>query len=248
MDSKLTLSLSLPYYCHDRNERLRPSAFMDLAQDVAVRGADQLGFSDDKLSSSIDAVWVLARMQFRYIRPLARHEDITMETWHRGLNGLFFVRDYRLLGADGEPSMLATSSWIVMDRTTRRMVRSDSLEIVDFTAQNTAFAIEEPAPKVAMPRGVQPEHLGDHVVSYSDIDTNQHANNAKYIQWVMDVLPESLTRDRAVSEVTINFNREAVPGEAVSLLHIETPDGAHIVEGRASDQQVFISKITFEQP
>lgn len=245
MEDKLILDLSMPCHMQDAEYRLKPNSFMDLAQDIAIYGADQLGFGDKTIVAK-NAAWILSRMRFTYVRPIRRHERFKMETWHRGLNGLFFIRDYRILGEDGQLAMLGTSSWVIMDISTRRLVRNDSMtDVVDFTPQNTESAIEDPAPKVAMPRGVEPEPVGEHVVLYSDIDVNHHANNAKYIQWAMDALPLDLTTEKSVKDVTINFNKEARPGESVALYHVATEDGAHIVEGR-TDQQVFICRIAFE--
>ena len=57
-------------------------------------------------------------------------------------------------------------------------------------------------------------------------------------------LPDELTFTQTLKEIEINFNREARPGETVSLLHAAA-DGAHYVEGRVGDSQVFICKMTF---
>ena len=86
--------------------------------------------------------------------------------------------------------------------------------------------------------------VGEKRVDYSDVDTNQHANNAKYIVWAMDCLPDSITSSRKVLDVSINFNKEARPGETVELYHIVSGD-IHFVEGRIADPQVFIVRFTF---
>ena len=95
-------------------------------------------------------------------------------------------------------------------------------------------------------RGAALELLGTHTVRWSDIDYNQHANNVKYTVWAMDALPEELVNEKMVKELTINFNREARPGETVELWHALSPDGAHIIEGRTGDHQVFIERLLFE--
>ena len=63
---------------------------------------------------------------------------------------------------------------------------------------------------------------------------------------MLDSLPEELVYNRRLKELTINFNREVRPGETVALLHALAPDGAHIVEGRVGDHQVFIERLLFE--
>ena len=233
-------------YMVDRHKMLRPSAFLDLAQHMAVVGADRLHFGDDQLNA-YDCTWVLARQQVRFERPMMHKQAGKILTWHKGLQGLFFLRDYQLIGDDGEPCINSTSSWVVMNVGDRRLVRPDFLrEIVSLDPQSPDHAIEEPAPKVSLPRGTQMSQIGTHRIGYSDVDYNQHANNVKYTVWALDALPEELVHEHPLKELTINFNREALPGETVELWHALDADGAHIVEGRVDDHQVFIERLSFQ--
>ena len=246
LSDKTSRDLRVPCYMTDPHARLRPTAFLDLAQDIAVQGADQLKFGDVELKA-FDYAWVLACQHVRFERPVQHKEPVKIMTWHKGPLGLFFLRDYLLLGSDGEVSVRSTSSWVVMNMTERRVVRNDFLSgIVSTDPQSTDHAIEEPAVKVTVPRGTELERIGAHRVHFSDVDYNQHANNVKYTAWAMDALPEELVYEKTLKELTINFNKEARPGETVELFHTMDPDGAHIVEGRVGDHQVFIEKLLFE--
>ena len=247
LQDKTTEDLRIACYMTDRHARLRPTAFLDIAQNIAVQGADNLKFGDDELAA-YNSTWVLARQSVRFDRPVSNKEQVKVLTWHKGAQGLFFLRDYMMLGADGEPSVRSTSSWVVMNIEERRLVRPDFLsEFTSMDPQSPDFAIEAPAGKVAVPRGASLELLDRHTVRWSDIDYNQHANNVRYTVWAMDALPEELVHERMLKELTINFNREARPGETVELWHALDPDGAHIIEGRVEDHQVFIEKLLFEQ-
>ena len=245
LTDKTSESLRVPCYMTDSHALLRPVAFLDLAQNIAVQGADSLHFGDDELSSR-NCAWVLARQSVRFERPVRHKAQVRIATWHKGAQGLFFLRDYLLLDADGVPSVRSTSSWVVMDVTERRLVRFDALsDVVDATPQSTDHAIEEPAAKVGLPRESELTLIGTHRVLWSDVDYNQHANNVKYTVWALDALPEELVYDKQLKELTINFNREARPGETIELWHALDPSGAHIVEGRVGDHQVFIERLVF---
>lgn len=244
MEDKFIDSISVPCFMVDRHYRLRPAAFFDLAQNMAVLGAMQLGFGEKELGPS-GIAWVLARMEVKFLRDVSQHEKIEMQTWHKGLHGPFFIRDYRFLGEDGMASVVSSSSWILMDIAERRAVRPEHFpKCVSTTAQCTEEAIDHIPGKVVPPRGEAMEKVGEKRVDYSDVDTNQHANNAKYIVWAMDCLPGNLTANRKVSEVSINFNREARPEETVSLYHVASGD-THYVEGRIADTQIFIVRFIF---
>ena len=246
LKDKYTKHALVTCYRSDHRDRLRPDAFLDLAQQVAVEGADVLHFGDDQLKER-GCVWVLARQQVCFEHPMHYKERGRLATWHRGIQGLFFVRDYLLLDGNGDVAVRSTSSWVVMNYTERRAVRTDFLsEIVSTDPQSRDAAIEELAPKVNYPRHLSLEKVGSHVVRYSDIDHNQHANNVKYTVWAMDALPAELTGEHDLKELSINFNKEARPGETVDLYHLLEEDGAHLIEGRVGDQQVFIERLRFE--
>ena len=245
MAEKCSIRLDVPSYMVDRRYLHRPGSFMDLAQEMAMIGAREHSFGDDRLAAH-SSVWVLARMQVRFLRPVRREDKVCMSTWHKGVQGVFFVRDYSLDGEDGQPSVVSTSSWIVMDINTRRAVRSDRLtDIIPTEAESTDNAVEELAPKVALPRGSEPVKAASKRICYSDVDYNHHANNAKYVVWAMDCLPDETVYGHSVKELSINFNKEARPGETVDLYTLES-DGAWYVEGRIQDQQIFIVRLVFD--
>lgn len=245
MTDKFSLNFDIGAHMSDYEYNLRPTAFLEMAQHLAVRAAQALSFGDEELSPH-SCAWVLARMHVEFLKPVHFNQIVRMDTWHRGYNGLFFVRDYQLIGADGTPAINSTSSWIVMNTVTRKAEWGDFLkDIIPSEPQCPEAAVENLAQKIITPRNQQMTLLGSHHVRYSDVDHNQHVNNVKYTLWSMDYLPEDLVYNHKVKSLSINFNNEARRGDTVDLWHIEA-DGAHIVEGRRGDRQIFILKLVFE--
>ena len=79
-----------------------------------------------------------------------------------------------------------------------------------------------------------------------DVTLVNDGQKNRLIAYTYDMtLPEELVNTKMVKELTINFNREARPGETVGLWHAVDADGAHIVEGRVDDRQVFIERLLF---
>lgn len=242
---KFTQELSIPCYMTDISRKLRPLAFMDLSQAVATLAADELEFGDIQMLEKHGAVWVLARMKVEFLRMPEHREKVTLSTWHKGLDSLFFVRDYQMSDAAGNAIINATSSWVVMNVEERRVLRSEALsDIIPGNPQCADNAIEKPAGKVVIPKTLATRKVGSHRVSYSDVDYNRHANNAKYTVWAMDCLPEELVYNRPLKKICLNFNREALPGEVIDLFC--SCDGeTFYVEGRCNDLQVFVCSLKF---
>lgn len=240
--SKVSETFRIPCFMFDQTERLRPAAALDIAQEFACLGSKQLGVSDLELLDQ-GIVWVLARMLVRYEKLPVREDSINVETWHKGANGLFFIRDFRFKTPDGATAITATSSWVLMNLNTRRLARLESTQISP-EPQSDDVAIEQQAQKVVLPAGTQLEEVGEHKVIFSDLDYNGHANNVKYTVWAMDTLPEEVVKS-TIKEIEINFNKEAMPGETIRFYHAFV-NGCHYIEGRVDDHQVFIERLIFE--
>ena len=218
---------------------------MNLAQEAAGQHAVYLGFGYDDLIVS-NTAWILSRLNIKFLDTPLWRDEITLTTWHKGLNRLFYIRDFVLTDKDGKERVKATTSWLVMNLENRRLVRDPKL--VDMDGICTDDAIETPADKVQMPKDVEAEYVMDHRVSYSDVDTNGHTNNAMYMQWAMDTVEYEIASTRPVNEVTINFNHETKAGDIISLYRtsVEKEDGLHVfVEGRLGDVSAFCVEITF---
>ena len=232
-------------YNTDASWRLKPSAFMDLAQEAAGLHAVYLGFGYDDLIKTKTA-WILSRVHVEFPDTPLWREEMTLTTWHKGLNRLFFIRDFVMTDKQGRERVKATTSWLVLNLETRSMVRDPNL--VEEGTICTENAIENPADKVRMPRDVEAVPVYEHVVGYSDVDMLGHANNAMYMQWAMDAVDYELASTKPVKEFTINFNHEIKAAEKVTLYRacVEKEDGLHVfIEGRTEEASSFCVEIIF---
>lgn len=235
---------TIPCYDTDASGRLKPASFMNLAQEAAGQHAVYLGFGYDDLIAT-NTAWILSRVHIRLVDTPMWKDDVVLTTWHKGLNRLFFVRDFRLTDKEGRTRVEATTSWLVMNLETRRLVRDPQLREGSECLEDV---IATPAGKVQMPKDVEPQLMFEHLVAYSDIDVNGHANNAMYMQWAMDAVDYDIASTRPVKEVTINFNHETKAGDVVALYKsiIKTEDGRRVyVEGKVGDTSAFCVEIIF---
>ena len=243
--NKLVENYTIPCYDTDASWRLKPVSFMNYAQEMANRHATILGFGYDDLIASKTA-WVLSRMHIRFVNTPMWRDKVTLATWHKGLNRLFFVRDFQMKDELGNIRVEATTSWIVLNLETRRFVRDPKL--IDEGSTCSDNAIEQPADKIQLPKDVEPTYVMNHVVSYSDVDMLGHTNNAMYMHWAMDAVDYDIASTRSIKEFTINFNRETRAGERVSIYRImqDTEDGLKVyVEGKVEGASSFCIEMIF---
>ena len=236
---------TIPCYDTDASWRLKPTSFMNMAQEAAGRHAVYLGFGYDDLIKT-NTAWILSRVHVEFVDTPKWRDEITLNTWHKGLNRLFFLRDFLITDSEGRERVKATTSWLVLNLKTRRLVRDPNL--MEEGTVCTENVIETPADKVQMPKDVEAELVRTHLVSYSDIDTNGHTNNAMYMQWSMNAVGYDITSSRPVKEFTINFNHETKAGDHVEIYRafVEKEDGLHVfVEGKVEGTSSYCVEIVF---
>lgn len=236
---------TIPCYDTDASWHLKPASFMNYAQEAAGQHAIILGFGYDELIKT-NTAWILSRMHIKFLDTPKWRDQVTLTTWHKGLNRLFYLRDFIMTDAQDNAIIKATTSWLVLNLETRRLVRDP--ELMDEGTVNAEHVLETPADKVQMPKDIVPEMVMEHVVSYSDVDANAHANNAMYMQWAMDAVEYEMTSAHQVRELTINFNHETKAGDLVKIYRavVENEDGIHVfVEGKVEDTSSFTVELIF---
>ena len=61
------------------------------------------------------------------------------------------------------------------------------------------------------------EKLAKYRVRNSDLDINQHVNNTKYAQWILDAVPYDLHKTLFLKSYSVNFLAETHLGEEVQI-------------------------------
>ena len=126
MKKKYTEERVVSCYEADSNHNFRPTAMLDLMQEAAGRDASVLGFGYDEMISE-NTAWVLSRTRVCFHKCPKWRDSVVLKTWHKGANRIFYLRDFLLESPEGELLISATTSWLIIDLATRRMVRNTTL-------------------------------------------------------------------------------------------------------------------------
>lgn len=217
MGTTYTEKYTVTCYETDSSMKLRLFSLLNYAQEIAYRHATALGFGYDALMEN-NLAWVLSRMLVKVNRMPLWRDEISIETWHRGQDKVFSVRDFVVRDKNGEELVTITSSWLIINVMTRRIHRFDRLlrqdqKIEDYI--NPQACMDCTAYKIEIPS--DPIGSDAHTVKYSDIDLNAHVNNAKYIEWAMDRVYNDIPENGELKEFCVNFNHEARLGQRIEF-------------------------------
>ena len=214
-----TESFTLSTLICDQDDRLTLWGLARLFQDVAGDHSDSLGVGFEGLKPRHKA-WVLTHAYYDIQRLPLAGERLTLRTWPKPDNGLIAPRDYQLIDSDGMICASSASNWVVLDMDSRRVSRLRDI-ILPFEMENDDATRFHKLEKLAMPSEMS---LLRHIdVPYSALDHTRHVNNAEYIKWICDSIPEiCMSRNGNCSEISefeINYVRETQYGDPDVSLH-----------------------------
>jgi acyl-ACP thioesterase len=197
----------------DRSDRLTLGAVFGFFQETAISHAASLGVGRDALAEAGQG-WILSRISvFMESRP-CYGDTVTVESWPRGWEKLFALRDYDMRDASGRPVIRGRSGWLILDIARRRPIRVQ--QVMEKLPLNDGInAMAALSPSLGARENLV--KVGERRAGYSDIDYYGHVNNARYIQWIQDMLDPDVLDKADQLRLDINYLSEVLPGELVDL-------------------------------
>lgn len=246
-DLILRLDDKIPSYDVSLNGQTKFYTLCNILLDSAAVHANkfQFGYHDMRKEN---VYWVLSRFHIIMHKYPSMAEQIKVETWPKGVNKLFFMRDYRILSADDSLLTTATTAWLILDGNTGRPKKMEDKNSLHTFHIDDYHAIEAVPDK--LPRIPEPDRKMPVIARYSDLDINKHVNAVKYIEWVQDCYPQEIYEKKNVKEFQINYQAETRFGEEVEIRirNASQTDPFEYMEGiRASDENAaFRAKVQFD--
>lgn len=191
--------------------------------------------------------WVLSRIKVQ-IHSLPRWgESVRLVTWPKGTDRLFALRDFSLMNTKNEPLIQATSAWLLLDIESGRPRRIETLPI-DLQFPLATHAIQDSLEKISVPAGL--EQVFEKPIWLSDMDINNHVNNAQYAKWVSDCFSDNQFHNRRITSIQINYLEETMLGDTVTLFKAPNNPSAseYFISGinRVKGSTVFHARVVWE--
>ncbi len=208
-------------YFVNRFGKLSTSFLFWQIQDIAWEHAEKLGFGFDNLKQE-QQFWVLSRLLVKIKRRPEWGEKFTVETWPAGIDGLLALRDIRFMDEMGETIIKATTSWLVLDVETKRIVKLE----LDSIPLNNERVLSSNAGKVKAARS--DEEIIYTPALFNEIDVNQHFNSGRYLERIIDSDGFDFHEQYELVEFEVNFVKEGVPADTMGVRKQMGVDNTHI--------------------
>lgn len=196
-------------------EQIKVSSVLDLVQDISIAHSASCGHGLDELRAC-NRAWLLQGLKLHLDRPVRVGLPVTLQTAVATSRGVTSERGC-LIEQAGAVIGKTVASWFYFDTEAMKPARipaefAEKYGLHDFNDE--FFRWQKPEMPEAQP-------LYAVRVSNKELDTNNHLNNQKSAELLMDALPA----DFSFADMTIYYKKAAYLGDVLTLCRKELEGG-----------------------
>lgn len=196
------------YYEIDKMKEATPVTILHFLQDLATFHTESVGLGLDRLSQARTG-WVLNRWLLKMDKYPRLGDKILLETWLSRVEHFYTTREFIVVNSGGRQLGRASSIWIYLNIDTKRPLRIPE-HFGKAYGLDESRSMHAPFKKALKMTEIQTE-MNFHV-RRSDIDTNDHVNNARYVDWMLEGIPAAVTNDYLLHELEVIYRKETKYG------------------------------------
>ena len=215
--------LSIKSYHTNQYGQASISSLFNILIEAAWAHAQVMDWGYDSLKSN-NLFWVLSRMYFQVEKYPAWQDQIMLNTWSAGTDGMYAYREYILENEKGEVILRASSAWLILDMETRKIFRLSEFRDT-FPKRIDANACRNP--KRIKPDAHQNELVYSPVL-FSELDINKHFNSVKYVERVLDDFGIDFLNINEPAELEVNYLKEGQAGDRIAVTSIQLSENENL--------------------
>ena len=213
LENSFEKNYQLRYFEMNKNGVASPTTILTLLEETAAEHCHDIDHCLYSLKNQ-NIGWVLVSGVIDMIRYPRYKENIVIRTW---LSKYTLVKGYReniIYDGDGHIIGSAKGVWVFYDIEKRK-----PLPIMDQIKEkwgiNSHISQELDLHKIKVIDDDQ--HQDEYDVLKSDVDSNKHVNNIKYLHWLVESLPEDILDNYILKRLDARFFSEGKLGEKIRV-------------------------------
>lgn len=200
----------------DAKNRIKPTASIDLLQDISICHSEHAGLGAAKMREMKTAC-LLEGWRIRFDGALNPYKKATVSTGVTAVTACEVLRRYEIR-QEGELKISASAVWYTVNTEKMRIIRVPEAFKTEYECVNepdNGLPFERFKPEGELPL------LDRFKVQSRDLDTNNHVNNMKSAEIALCLLPDGFS----LSELVIRYRKELAKDDEIFLCGAETDYG-----------------------
>ncbi len=208
------------YHEINRYQEVTPATLLNYLGETALSHTEAAGYGLNRLGLD-DKGWVISRWLLNMEKYPHWEDQVQIETWACNFQRFYATREFLIKDKAGNVLGRATSLWIFLDIVKRRPVRIPE-HIKQCYGTCPDKAVQTPFSDLSPIKF--PDVKREFTVRLSDIDTNEHVNNSKYVEWIMETIPLEIYNKSILTSLEIEYKKETYYGSDVYACGKQTHD------------------------
>ena len=215
MRKPFTQNIEISLYDTDMNAKISIQNIVKYFMEAAVDHSEHTQYKLERLLAARRG-WVVLNWVIKMKDYPEFGDKLKLSTWAKPGNTLQATRYFTFEYEDGTTAAEAVSRWAFLDLDTRHPVRFP-LEMME------AYCYDRQEPfdpgKFIMPKEKSEDLISEKklIVRRSETDTNGHTNNARYVEWAVDDVPDDVYTNYKADEIRVLYRKECRAGEEVAV-------------------------------
>lgn len=197
------------YYNVDAKERLKLTSIADFLCDIGMRQSDSLDMTIDKMMA-LNMAWIFYKYDIEVIRYPLLGEKIKVITEAIGMKKFYGYRIYEIRDEKDNLVIKGKGTFMMLNLEKRRAMRVPTMMNEIFKCGENTFEI------TSLNKNIECDLSQSFKVRYSDIDTNYHVNNTRYMEWALETVPRDIISEYTMNHIEVNFLREVTYGHTIN--------------------------------
>ena len=233
METRFKKSYQITTNMFDKNDIIKVSTLLDIAQEIAGQHAEILGCGFKAMIEK-NLIWVIVRNYIEIYKTPKNFFDIDVVTYPLKPRFVEFNRDTEFYH-DGELFAACRSTWMVINIKDYKVEAPDFFK--DLTDADGFF--KRRIKKLALIDKSLLKEARDQEVLFSMLDHNGHLNNTRYLDFYLDVFKP----EKSPKILQVEYTKQSFLGDKLKLFEYENEDKKYLY-GYKDDELRFYLECT----
>jgi len=214
MSKNFTKTYEINYYDVDYRLKCKVSSIINFICDAGTQQSESVG-GGIKYCLENNCAWVFYKYDIKMHRYPVFGETISITTQSVGFRKFYGLRKYIIKDEKGTVIGEALALFFLINIEKRRPMRIQK-EQYDFYGLDGDINYDVSMEDIQ--KMEKEMYKKEFTIRYSDIDTNLHVNNVKYVEWALEVIPMDIIKNYELKRVKVTFEKETTYGASIAVL------------------------------
>lgn len=213
MGQKYQKEYDINYYQVDPKLNCSIESIVNMLADIGTAQSEELGVGIDYCIEN-NRTWVFYQYDIKINSYPKCYDRLRIETDPAGFKKFYASRNYKIYNTKTDEVLVdGEAIFFLIDLSKRKAIRipEEEYRTYGINDENNNDVVVNRLEKLK-----EVHYSKEFKVRYSDIDSNRHVNNTKYIEWAIEALPIDFVVSHNLNRLRVTFDKECTYGDEIT--------------------------------